>query len=251
MTSMQTGFFIAGLLYFPLASLAVAAVYENTYFLVAEVFEKYDHESNRRTSRVLMEESIKVQKVQDDDSWAFLPLGIPITNSVESGDYLNVSEPYGILFLVGLSYFPLVSLAICAIYENTYFLIADLYDDPDSRWFEDDRRLNKRTQLHRGVLLRCIIMSIFQLALYAPSIVMIFLSIWKADIFDLSVKAAWLQFTAAVLPAADPLTTVIVILMFTNDFRAAFFSDCKLLWDVVSGRRKQSDQQSDVTLQAI
>ncbi|ORY36474.1 hypothetical protein BCR33DRAFT_721997 [Rhizoclosmatium globosum] len=56
------GILCRGSVVFPLASLAVAAVYENTYFLVAEVFEKYDHESNRRTSRVLMEESIKVQK---------------------------------------------------------------------------------------------------------------------------------------------------------------------------------------------
>ncbi|KAJ3083367.1 hypothetical protein HDU99_010449, partial [Rhizoclosmatium hyalinum] len=107
--------------------------------------------------------------LSDDTNWDISPLGFP-TSDTDDGYYFDYRHSYGVLFLVGLSFFPIVSLAICAIYENTYFLIADIYDEPDSKWFENDRTLNKRTRLHRGVLIRCIVMSSFQLVLYAPSL---------------------------------------------------------------------------------
>ncbi|KAI9343251.1 hypothetical protein BDR26DRAFT_858780 [Obelidium mucronatum] len=165
-------------------------------------------------------------------SWDFLPLGIPVTGNETEG-YLMAS-----CLLLESPFFPLISLAICVVYENTYFLIADIYDDPEARWSEN-RALNTRTRLHRSVLLRCIFMSVFQLSLYAPSIVMMYLSIWNPNFFQLSLRTTWLLFAASVIPAFDPLLTLSVILLFQQEFRQVFFSDIRSLVDKIYKKKEE------------
>ncbi|KAJ3071576.1 Serine/threonine-protein kinase 36 [Podochytrium sp. JEL0797] len=142
-----------------------------------------------------------------DCDWSFLPLGVPIQYDALGAPSAAPTSLHGILFICGFSYFALVSIAICAIYEDTYFLIADIYDDEEQKWAEHPRT-SATTRRHRMVLLRCVVMSIFQLALYSPSIIMIYLSMWKTHMFENYYASTCMQIAAAIIPALDPLATV-------------------------------------------
>ncbi|KAJ3028513.1 UNVERIFIED_CONTAM: hypothetical protein HDU68_001509 [Siphonaria sp. JEL0065] len=88
----------------------------------------------------------------DGVSWTFLPLAKPCTWDYDL-NLCKMSTTQTVLFVIGMSYFLLVSLAICTIYENSYFLIATVFETEDQDYdsVSGKRRVHQNVKVQRSV----------------------------------------------------------------------------------------------------
>ncbi|KAI9343252.1 hypothetical protein BDR26DRAFT_252624 [Obelidium mucronatum] len=132
-----------------------------------------------------------------------------------------------------MSYFLIVSLVICGIYENSYFLIATVFDteeDPEYDVVTGKRLVHENVKVQRVALVRCILMSIGLVIFYIPSIILMFVTAFNHDLlYTISINQT-LLFCITLIPAFDPLWSPIMILLFQQEFKEAFVEAFKSLW---------------------
>ncbi|KAJ3134358.1 hypothetical protein HK100_003662 [Physocladia obscura] len=175
----------------------------------------------------------------DGASWTFLPLTKPCTWDPEL-EVCTLSTSQAIIFSIGLSYFPLATIATCAIYENTYFLIATVFDVPPPDLVQNTSRtideiinnqsarnpiIQNNIKIQKAALVRCVLMSIGLVIFYLPTIALIFASIASETIALNIATNNNLVATITILPSLDPLWTPFVILAFQNDIWTVFLDD--------------------------
>ncbi|KAJ3209172.1 hypothetical protein HDU82_001274 [Entophlyctis luteolus] len=163
------------------------------------------------------------------------------------------------LFLMGLSYFPLAAVAICFVYENTYFQIATIFENcveleesvPDNNLDLDKRSCpssQHNVAIQRAALVRCVLMSVGLVVWYCPSIIALIASVVDENIEMWVNEYIWTIVLFGVMPSFDAMWTFLVIMLFQPDFRNALGQDVGLLLAKISNsvsRRNKSERTAD------
>ncbi|KAI9346106.1 hypothetical protein BDR26DRAFT_855869 [Obelidium mucronatum] len=154
-----------------------------------------------------------------------------------------------VLFMLGMSYFPLSILVIIGVYMNSYRLISTVVDETyDMHRIDCDNESQLDTvnssssKAKRRVLVRCALMGLGCLAFYFPTLFCIF---WdrlsnmessgaadtkravannctQSSSRSVAASPSWMYPTTTVLPALDVLWTPILILWVQAQHRLAF-----------------------------
>ncbi|KAI8614201.1 hypothetical protein BC830DRAFT_1082144 [Chytriomyces sp. MP71] len=160
--------------------------------------------------------------------WTFLPFTNPCAND-ENGNCMTIASSISTIFyMIGLSGFALSAILVGVVYENGYFAIATIYErQVDCTDRNGRRKAAEHIQLHRGILIRCIVMSVGLVIFYAPTIILVFIDIlrpeWFNNVSDMS--WTWLISFSTIIPSLDPLWTAVLILIFQDDFKTAYLGD--------------------------
>ncbi|KAJ3137938.1 hypothetical protein HK100_000178 [Physocladia obscura] len=179
-------------------------------------------------------------------SWLYLPFGIPciIVDPKNTTVCSTISTPalQSILFLFGLAYLPATALAVCVVYENTYFLIQSVNDNavpplpPSSLSLyssnKDGETISpaRKTRIERAILVRCVCMSVSLVAFYVPSVVLVFVEVVAPSTWvSLYVSQTWLIVMADIVPAMDPLWTPVLLIGFHDVLREMVLGDLREL----------------------
>ncbi|KAJ3391228.1 hypothetical protein HDU84_006292 [Entophlyctis sp. JEL0112] len=194
--------------------------------------------------------------VQTGVDWGWLPLGKPYQNVTNS---YEIAPMQSTLFLMGLSYFPLAAVAICFVYENTYFQIATIFENcveleesvPDNNLDLDKRSCpssQHNVAIQRAALVRCVLMSVGLVVWYCPSIIALIASVVDENIEMWVNEYIWTIVLFGVMPSFDAMWTFLVIMLFQPDFRNALGQDVGLLLAKISNsvsRRNKSERTAD------
>ncbi|KAI8619330.1 hypothetical protein BC830DRAFT_792250 [Chytriomyces sp. MP71] len=157
-------------------------------------------------------------------SWMAFPFPVPC-NDPDACTIAATSAPT-ILFVIGLAYYVLTSVAVCVCYENSYFCVQDLFEKAAGHDV-DSRVARNFAKLQRKVLLRCIALSIGLVLFYIPDIVIVVMAVFAPDSFDGMSNLAMTAMLCLVtfVPTFDPLWTPILVVLCQEDFKGALLED--------------------------
>ncbi|ORY44893.1 hypothetical protein BCR33DRAFT_211878 [Rhizoclosmatium globosum] len=153
----------------------------------------------------------------------------------------NIPEPLTFpetyLFLIGITYFPLIILITCAIYVRSYFQatkkyqeeITELELDLAIKAFENSITPNpilneKNTSpQHLQILLRCSAMSFGLILFYVPPIICVSMRMFGAQAFwedeDNVTRMAWVYSVMSILPSCDAVYTPVCLMVLMKQYR--------------------------------